>query len=105
MTPNQINVELLLGKKVIGPNNRKIGRIEEITAELRKGEAYVTEFHIGSYAVFERFAGLSIGRPIVNLFGSWIRKSYAVPWDKLDLSDPGHPRLTCSATQLKQLES
>jgi len=32
--PNQMNVELLLGKKVIGPNNRKIGRIEEIRAEL-----------------------------------------------------------------------
>ena len=102
---NQINVELLLGKKVIGPNNRKIGRIEEITAELRKGEAYVTEFHIGSYAVLERFAALAIGRPILNLFGSWIKQSYAVPWDKLDLSDPGHPRLTCSATELRRLEN
>ena len=68
--PNQINIELLLGKKVTGPNNRKIGRIEEITAELRKGEAYVTEFHIGSYAVLERFAALAMGRPILNLFGS-----------------------------------
>ena len=102
---SQINVELLLGKKVTGPNNSKIGRIEEIRAELRKGEAYITEFHVGSYAVFERFASLSIGRPILGLLGSWVRKSYAVPWNKLDLSNPAHPKLMCSATELKQLKN
>ena len=102
---NEINIELLLGKKVTGPNNRKIGRIEEITAELREGEAYVTEFHLGSYAVFERLASLTIGRSIIQLLGSWIKKSYAVPWDKLDLSDPAHPKLTCSTTELKHLEN
>ena len=103
--PTEINVELLLGKKVTGPSSRKVGRIEEITAELRKGEAYVTEFHIGAYAFFERVASLSIGRPILSLLGSWIKKSYVVPWDKLDLSDPAHPKLTCSATELKRLEN
>jgi hypothetical protein len=27
-----------------------------------------------------------------------------VPWDKLDLSDPEHPRLTCPIAELAPLE-
>ena len=100
----QINIELLLGKKVFGLNNQRIGRIEEIAAELRDGECYLTEYHAGSYAFFERVSASSIGRPILSLLGSWIKKSYAIPWDKLDLSDPARPKLTCPVGELKQLE-
>jgi len=100
----EINVELLLGKKVFGLNNQRVGRIEEFAAELSDGNCYITEYHVGSYALFERVAALSIARPILSLLGSWIKKSYAIPWNKLDLSDPSHPKLTCPVAKLKRLE-
>ena len=102
--PKEINIELLLGKKVFGPNNERVGRIEEFAAELRVGKCYLTEYHVGSYALFERVAALSIARLILGLFGSWMKKSYAIPWDKLDLSDPSHPKLTCPVAKLRRLE-
>ena len=102
--PTQINVELLLGKKVYGPNNRGVGRIEEIAAELREGDCYITEYHMGSYALFERLSSLMITKPLLTMLGSWVKKSYAIPWNKLDLSNPARPQLTCPATELKRLE-
>jgi hypothetical protein len=102
--PLQINVELLLGTKVRGRNNRHVGRIEEIGAELRQGECYITEYHIGSYAAFERLAALSIGKAVLSMFGPWSKESYAIPWDKLDLTDPAHPKLMCPVSVLRRLE-
>ena len=29
---------------------------------------------------------------------------HRVPWDKMDLSDPDHPRLTCTADELKAMQ-
>lgn len=101
MATQRINVELLLGRKVFGPNNRPVGRIEEIDANLIKGDCYVREFLLGSHAVFDRLAALRLGHAILGIVGTLLKKHYAVPWDKLDLSDPSRPRLTCSVKDLK----
>jgi sporulation protein YlmC with PRC-barrel domain len=104
MAKKEINIELLLGKRVVALNGKSIGRLEEIHAELKKGECFVKEYSVGSYAVFERLAALSIGREILSLFGATRKSGYKVPWDKLDLSDPRKPRLLCSVQELEQLE-
>lgn len=101
----QIQIELLVNKQVLGLNNQRIGRIEEIHAELRKGDCYVVEFLIGSYAIFERLSALRLGAAILGVFGSRIRESYAIPWEKLDLSDPSRPRLTCKTNQLRRVDA
>src|ERR1051325_5993402 len=66
MTARELNVELLLSRRVYALNGRRIGRIEEIRAEKRGRECYVAEYLVGGYALFERLAGWVIGRAILN---------------------------------------
>ncbi|HEX8891548.1 MAG TPA: hypothetical protein VF779_20535 [Pyrinomonadaceae bacterium] len=104
MQKQEVNLELLVGRRVFGLNGKSIGHLEEIQAELIKGECLVTEYLVGAYAVVERLAALSIGRAILKLFGATKKHDgYRVPWDKLDLTDPERPRLLCSVDELKTL--
>ena len=104
MASQEINLELLLGRKVFALNGKSIGRLEEVRGKLSPGECHVTEFLVGDYAMFERLAALAIARSFLSLFGSMIKSGYRVPWDKLDLSDPKHPKLTCKVAELPRLE-
>lgn len=105
MAKQEVNLELLIGKRVRALNGKSIGHLEEIRAELIRGECFVEEYLVGAYAVFERLAALSIGRPILKLFGATRRhRGYRVPWDKLDLTDLARPRLLCKVEELKTLE-
>jgi sporulation protein YlmC with PRC-barrel domain len=100
----EIKFELLMGKKVYATNGKVIGRLEEVRASLRSGECFVDEYHVGSYAVFERLAAHSLGRALLGKFGARHEGGgYRVPWDKLDLSDPLRPRLRCSVEELEKL--
>jgi hypothetical protein len=100
----EIHLELLLGRSVLSPSGQSVGRIEEIVGEPVEDACLVQEFHIGAYAALERFAGWSIGRAILDLFGAWTRHhGYRVPWDKLDLSDSTRPRLRCPEGELQPL--
>ena len=99
MAAVEIHVEMLLGKRIYALNGKPIGRLEEIVADLREGACFVEEFHVGSYATFERLAASVIGRVVLRIFGA--NKGYRVPWDKLDLSDPSRPRLLCPIGDLK----
>src|SRR5436190_24294102 len=105
MPKQEIHVELLLGKRVRALNGRAVGRLEEVRAEEIRGQYFVKEFHLGTYAALERLAALSIGRAVLRVFG--IRKKsggFRVPWDKLDLSDPKAPRLLCAIDELKPID-
>jgi len=105
MAKQEINLELLIGKRVRALNGRSIGYLEEIRAELKEGECFVEEYLIGAYAMFERLAALSIGRAILQLFGARKKHDgYRVPWNKLDLTDPKRPRLLCEVNELRTLD-
>ena len=81
-----------------------MGRIEEICARQQGAHTVVTEFHICPIARFERLSGARIGRAIMNILR--LRKKgegYRVPWNRLDLSDPARPRLTCNDAELRAL--
>jgi sporulation protein YlmC with PRC-barrel domain len=105
MAKQQVNLELLIGKRVRARNGKSIGHLEEIRAELSKGECFVEEYLVGAYAAFERLASLSIGRPILRLLGATRKhRGYRVPWNKLDLTEPERPRLLCEVEELKTLE-
>jgi hypothetical protein len=98
------HIELLLGRSVLAPDGRPIGRLEEVRVEPDGDEMVVTEYHVGGYAVLERFAAWTIGRAALGLFGAaHPQGGYRVPWDKLDLSDPHEPRLTCPPEDLQTL--
>jgi sporulation protein YlmC with PRC-barrel domain len=104
MPKQEIKLELLVGRRVFAQNGRSIGRLEEIAGELRQGRCFVTEFHVGSYAMFERLSAGMMGRAIIRSLGPFRpRGGYRVPWDKLDLSDPKRPRLLCKVSELIRL--
>jgi sporulation protein YlmC with PRC-barrel domain len=99
----EIHIELLLGTQVVDSEGRSVGRLEEVLAEPQGEELVVTEYLLGSYAIIERLSAWTIGRALLDLFGVGTREGYRVPWDKLDLSDPVRPRLTCSLDELKTI--
>ena len=104
MAKQQLHVELLLGEKVLAMNGVSIGRLEEIRTEVNRGHFYVTEFLVGSYALFERLAAWRIGRSVLRVLGARREEGYRVRWDQLDLSDPRRLRLKCEVDELMPLQ-
>ena len=96
----EVQVELLLGCKVLARNGRAIGRIEEMVAEERDGELVLTEYLVGSYAILERLSVSPVARALLGLLH--LRRGYRVAWDQLDLSDLTRPRLTCALSELEK---
>ena len=105
MKKSEIHLELLLGKQVFAQNGRPLGRLEEVRAELNaRGYCFVTEFLIGSYALFERLAAWRMGRVILRTLRVGRREGYRVRWEQMDLSDPRRPKLICEVDELGPLQ-
>jgi hypothetical protein len=84
----EVRLDRLLGRQVMGANNRPVGRIEEFRAEARGTRYVVSEYAIGPGGLMER-----LGVGVKAVFG---RRGggYLAGWDQIDISDPDHPRLT-----------
>ncbi len=104
MATRELRLELLLGKCVFDAMGDRVGRIEEIRAEQQNDEWVILEYLVGIAAIVERLSAWNLGTGLLQLLGARkINKSYRIPWDKLDLSDPDRPRLTCTVDQLKEI--
>jgi hypothetical protein len=97
----ELHIELLLGRRVAGADGEPVGRIEEVCAEPAGPDLAITEYHLGVDAALERLSASSMS---LLVLGRGRRRGYRVPWDKLDLSDPEHPRLICPVAELAPLE-
>jgi hypothetical protein len=97
MRDDELYLDQLLGSTVVAGNNRSIGRLEEFRCEQRGDSFYIVELVIGSAGLWER---LNVG--VKALFGMTGRGRVA-RWDQIDISDPKHPRLTCSVNDLQDL--
>ena len=105
MAAREINLDLLLSRRVYALNGRYIGRVEEIRAQMRNGECVVTEYLVGVYAIFERLAASDIGRSILRVLRlNGKGEGYRVRWNQLDLTDPQRPRLRCPVGELLPIE-
>lgn len=92
-----VHLELLLGRKVLDSEGKRVGRILAVTAEPEGEECVVSEYLLGTAALLTRL-GLSAGR----IAGIPIRREpLRVPWDRMDLRNPEKPRLSCSLAELK----
>ena len=101
MANREIHLELLLGKQVLDCTGKPVGRIEEVRAEQQGDEWVVKEYLLGTPAILERLSAWRIGLAILRSFGARkIHGGHSVPWDKLDLTDPEHPRLNCTVDEL-----
>jgi hypothetical protein len=97
MTGNEVYLDDLLGRVVVAGNHRPIGRLEEFHAEQRGDYFHIVEFVIGSAGMVDR---LNMG--VRALLGKAASGKIARP-DQIDISDPRHPRLTCSVGDLQDL--
>jgi sporulation protein YlmC with PRC-barrel domain len=105
MATQEIHLELLLGKQVLDSTGKPIGRLEEVRAKQQGNEWVIQEYLIGPTALLERLSAWTIGLGVLHLLGARkIHGGYQVPWDKLDLSDPQHPRLCCTLQELKTFD-
>lgn len=99
----EINVELLIGKKVHDVDGEKVGRIEEFKVERSDTACLLNSYLIGSSALIERLAAWTLVRPIGRALNSRrLYSLYQVAWQDMDLSDPEHPRLRIAKRDLMQ---
>ncbi|HEX8169411.1 MAG TPA: hypothetical protein VF824_02595 [Thermoanaerobaculia bacterium] len=89
-----VHLETLIGREVVDADGRRAGRIEEARARQSGKELVITEFLL-AHGRLERTSFL-----LHQLLAHVSPKSIRVPWEKLDLSDPRKPRLTCRVDEL-----
>jgi len=105
MGAHECRLELLLGRRVMDAEAKLVGRIEEVVADYRDGEYLVREFHVGTFAVFERLGGGMLGNGLLRLIGGKrVHDGYVVPWKLMDLSDADHPRVTVAKSELSRID-
>jgi ribosomal 30S subunit maturation factor RimM len=88
-----VRVEDLIGQRVRERSGRVVGRIEEICAEQHGDRYEVTEYHLGTGAMFER---LAIVRHLLRLQSQTI----IARWDQIDIQHAEAPVLTCPVEEL-----
>jgi hypothetical protein len=90
----EIAVQTLLGKIVKDRNGKPVGRLEEIHTQAHGNEVVVKEYVLGPSGLFARLAltGLRL-RLIPFLHPRKYFSPQKISWDKMDISDPKHPRL------------
>jgi hypothetical protein len=90
-------LDRMLGRNVLAPNGRRIGRLEEFRSQ-REGQGWtVTECVIGAAGLWERLglgARLLIGRK---------PRGFIARWDQLVFDDDRPVRLTCRLEELRSL--
>jgi sporulation protein YlmC with PRC-barrel domain len=96
-----VRLETLLGRMVVDDEGRCVGHIEEIVAR-RSGHALtVVEFRLGDHGLLRRLAQGAFGHALLGIVPFVRHTVYRVPWDRMDLSDPGRPRLTGTREDLE----
>lgn len=105
MNAEPLAVEHLLSRKVLDPSGKSAGRIEEIHATPAEGALLVYQYDLGPAALLERLAVGLRGFPLLRKLGlAPNHRGRCVPWEKMDLSDPDHPRITCPREELRPIE-
>lgn len=102
MANREIHLELLLGKRVLDSTGKSVGHIQEVRSEHIGDEWVVQEYLIGAAALVERLSAWRVALGFGKSAASKISRGYRVHWDKLDLTDPDHPRLYCTVDELQQ---
>jgi len=105
MSARTVSLKDLLGRVVHDVEGRRIGRIEELEAEIElegDGNEYVvTRFGVGRWGPFDAIAsGLFVPQLVRRIARATSYVRYAIPWDCMDLTDPEHPRVTCAERDL-----
>jgi hypothetical protein len=106
----EVALHHLLGRTVRDPNGHRVGRIEELRAGIElheKGNDYVvTEFHVGSFGAIETLAGAHFARQLLRRLGRFASyERHRIPWHRLDITDPRHPKALDTVEELQVKEA
>ena len=96
LKPRELRLDCLIGREVLAENNRPVGRLEEVHAQVHGKGCVITEYVLGAAGLSERL-GVSVGLLFGRRGGGYVAR-----WDQIDLSDPEHPRLTCPLEELRK---
>ena len=100
----ELHLELLIGRRVFDSLGNCIGRIEEVRAEQQGDDWVILEYLIGIAAIVERLSAWNLGTGLLHFLGARkLNKSYRVPWNQLNLSNPDCPFLMYSIDELKEI--
>ena len=105
MTARTVTLDDLVGRAVHDADGRRIGRIEELKAEIElhgDGNDYVVKsFGVGRLGMLDAIAtGHIVPRLVERLTRAWGYVHYDIPWDWMDLSDPRKPKVTRRESEL-----
>jgi hypothetical protein len=95
MTTRRIRLDDLLGRIVRDESGEPVGRLYDMRAEERGGELVIVEYYIGAHALLQR-----LGVSLATLIGRETPEPRAIPWDRLDISDPDRPVILSNAKKL-----
>lgn len=91
---NAFRLELFNGRTIVDKDGRRIGRIKEVLAERTASACELSAVLIAPRRIFD-FLWL-----LFSALGRHHAPNYdRIPWHLLDVSDPRHPRLRCSAEE------
>ena len=97
MSGRTVALSDLLGRTVRDAEGRKIGRIEELNAEISleysRSDYVVTHFSVGRFKPLDVIAtGNFVQQLVRRVTRATGHRRYEIPWGWMDLSDPAHPR-------------
>jgi sporulation protein YlmC with PRC-barrel domain len=105
MAGKRIHLEMLLGRMVHDRDGEKVGRIEEFRVDDRNGETVITHYLVGRKGLWERLSIPGLASFFLLPLGAQSgAATHKIPWEKLDLSDPKHPKLRGHKDEVEQLE-
>ena len=94
----------ILGKKVVDSDGRHIGRLEEIEATRGDDACAIDAYLVEHRGLLDRVGTWALSASVQRRLPQ--RKSskpFRVPWDQMDLSDPGHPRVLVPQKELRRV--
>jgi hypothetical protein len=101
----EVHLELLVGRRVVDAEGRRLGRIEEVRAEQGDDGYVVREYLLGPSAAAERLSAWAVTLPLLRFLRKRVRFGfYRVRWDELDLSEPGRPRTLRPREALERID-
>lgn len=104
MNGKRIDLQMLLGRMVKDTNGEKVGRIEEFRAEEQNGETVITHYLVGRRGLRERLSISGLALTFIRPFGAQhVAATHKIPWEKLDLSDPKHPKLRGRKDEVQEI--
>src|SRR5205085_8347410 len=91
----ELRADLLIGRVLRDRSGQKVGRIEEIRTEKRGHDEVVVEYVTGARGTVERLSAVGTLFHVLTALGLGKGShGIVVPWNKVDLRDPAHPRTT-----------